>query len=60
MEKRFLIKCRCGWSELNTGLTEDLTHLKEIKKCKNCGGRSFQCPKCKNKARLIRIKGNQE
>jgi primosomal protein N' len=59
MEKRFLIVCKkCKWSERSTGLSSDLSHLREIKKCQNCGGRAFKCPKCSGTAKMLRIKGN--
>lgn len=60
MEKRFKITCRhCGWSELHTGISSELVHLREIKKCPNCGGpRVFRCPKCGTHAKMLRIKGN--
>jgi len=59
MEKRFIIKCKCGWSKLSTGITSDLVDLKEVKKCNKCGGpRSFKCPKCGGLAKQFRIKGN--
>ena len=57
--KNFKLVCRCGYTEFSTGLSKDLAHLKEVKKCANCGGpRLFKCPKCSNIAKLYRIKGN--
>ena len=59
MDKRFLIKCKsCNWAEKSTGLSTDLEHLKEIKKCKNCGGRQFKCPQCGATLKMYRTKGN--
>jgi len=59
MDKRFKILCRsCKWMELSTGLSSDLTHLAEVKKCAHCGPRAFKCPRCGNQAKMIRIRGN--
>jgi phage/plasmid primase-like uncharacterized protein len=46
--KAFQLRCeKCRWSEFSSGLTKDLAHLHEIKKCATCGGkRKFRCPKC--------------
>jgi len=44
--------------ELSTGLSSDLTHLAEVKKCAHCGPRAFKCPRCGNQAKMIRIRGN--
>jgi hypothetical protein len=46
--KNYMLRCiKCSHSEMTTGLSKDLFHLAEIKKCSNCGGpRKFRCPKC--------------
>ncbi len=54
----FLIKCTyCCWQEKTTGFSKDITHLKELKNsCSKCGKpRIFICPKCKHKAKMLRI-----
>jgi hypothetical protein len=62
MEKRFLIKCSCGWKRLSDGTSEDLKDLKDLKEivnCSTCGkNRQFVCQKCGGKAKQFRIKGN--
>lgn len=53
----FIIKCNfCKWIEHNSGLSKDLTHLKEIKNdCSICGKpRKFRCPKCHQIAKMHR------
>lgn len=62
LPKPFLFKCiRCAHAETSTGLSQDLKHLFEIKKCATCGGpRKFRCPKCGSIATLKRIYGNKE
>lgn len=61
MEKRFVVKCSCGWQRLSNGTDEDLSDLTEIKNCTSCGKlRQFRCPKCSQKAKQFRIKGNVE
>lgn len=60
-EKRFVIKCPCGWNRLSSGLSDDLEDLVEITNCGTCGKlRTFRCPKCSQKAKQFRIKGNIE
>lgn len=58
--KKFIVHCKgCGWREITTGLSQDLVHLQEIKKCKSCGGlRKFRCPKCSREAKMFRNAGN--
>jgi hypothetical protein len=58
MEKLFLLNCKkCKWFERSTGLTKDLEHLTEIKKCKKCGSvRKFKCPKCGQIVKMFRMK----
>ena len=60
MENNFIIRCqKCRWARMTTGLTSDLTDLREIKKCETCGGvRVFKCPKCGLAAKMIRVKRN--
>ena len=60
MEKRFIIKCECGFSKLSDGTQNDLSSFKEIKDCNSCGGkpRVFLCPKCNGKMKQFRLKGN--
>lgn len=60
--KVFQLRCkRCLHSEFSSGLTVDLAHLAEIKKCANCGGkRTFRCPKCGGIYLMNRIAGNHE
>lgn len=61
MEKKFILRCsKCRFGVLSTGLSEDLKHLHEIKKCATCGGpRTFRCNKCGNGTmKLMRIKKN--
>jgi len=55
--KNFIIKCKCGWAEVTTGISADLKHLYEIKNnCPNCGKpRAFRCPKCGSNAKMFRI-----
>lgn len=61
MEKRFLVKCSCGWTRPSNGTPSDLDDLKEIVNCSSCGKlRQFRCPKCQGKATQFRIKGNIE
>lgn len=60
MENRFLIKCKCGWNRLSTGISESLKDLHEIVNCNNCGKpREFRCPKCSGTAKQFRVKGNK-
>jgi NAD-dependent SIR2 family protein deacetylase len=60
MENYFRLQCKhCQWTELSTGLSSDLTHLAEIKKCPTCGGpRVFRCPKCGTQVKMLRIRGS--
>lgn len=62
LNKLFQIRCnRCHYSEFSTGLSSDLKHLFEIKKCKDCGGkRKFRCPKCGNPATMTRLARNSD
>lgn len=55
MEKKYMIKCRCGWTIITTGLTEDLKDLYEYKGCTRCSGRKFRCPKCGGKANMFKV-----
>jgi hypothetical protein len=56
MEKKFIIKCKCGWTEISTGLSVDLKHLNEVAGCSNCGkARTFRCLKCGGRAKMLRI-----
>jgi hypothetical protein len=60
MENRFVIKCSCGWQRLSTGISESLKDLTEIVDCSHCGKpRQFKCPKCGQKAKQFRLKGNK-
>lgn len=55
--KNFVLKCKkCSRSQLSTGLSSDLKHLKETTTCSNCGGRTFRCPECGGTMKLKRIK----
>lgn len=58
--KNFMITCpQCRWSILTTGLSEDLKDLKEVESCSNCGKpRVFRCPKCGQKSKMLRLRGN--
>lgn len=58
-EKRYIIRCgKCRWARMSNGLSSDVTELKEIKKCHNCGGpRQFRCPRCGQTAKMTRVKG---
>lgn len=59
--KNFLIRClKCCWARMSSGLNMDLKDIHETTPvCPSCGKRrSFQCPKCGNKAMMKRIKGN--
>jgi hypothetical protein len=60
MEKKFIIRClKCRWARMSTGLSSDLTDLKEINICTNCGRpRTFRCPKCGLGAKMVRIKSS--
>lgn len=60
MKKNFKIFCStCKFSRLSTGLSDDLSDLKEIKSCLKCGkNKKFYCPNCNGRATLIRISGN--
>jgi len=62
INKLFQIRCqRCRWSEFSSGLSKDLTHLTEIKKCQNCGGkRTFKCKKCGGMAPMKRLGRNED
>lgn len=62
INKLFFIRCpRCNWKELTSGRTADMTHLTEIKKCANCGGkRNFKCPKCGGIAAMKRLARNED
>lgn len=60
--KNFIIKCTsCGWKELTSGVSSELTHLIEIpNSCPSCGKpRCFKCASCSGKAKMFRIKGNK-
>lgn len=62
LNKIFELRCtRCRYSEFSSGLTADLKHLFEIKRCATCGGkRQFRCPKCGGTMPLRRLIGNAE
>lgn len=56
MEKKFIIRCQvCRWAELTTGISDDLTHLTEVRTCNHCSGRKFKCPKCGRSAKMIKV-----
>lgn len=59
VDYRWVIRCsKCKWQELTTGISVDITHLKEIKKgCPTCGGaRKFHCPKCGQVAKMLKLR----
>ncbi|MEI8270256.1 MAG: hypothetical protein WCG45_02715 [bacterium] len=59
MKNNFIIRCKCGFSRMSTGLSEDLKDLKEKSGCSSCGKkRTFICPTCGQTATLFRIRGN--
>ena len=61
ISKNFMLKCKsCSWSEMSTGIKEDLSNYLEIKSgCSTCGKyRKFKCPKCGGISLLKRVKGN--
>jgi len=62
LAKLFQLRClRCRYSEMSTGLSTDLKHLFEIKKCATCGGpRKFRCPRCGSIATMKRVTGNSD
>jgi transcription elongation factor Elf1 len=62
LDKLFQLRCqRCRYSEMSSGLSPDLKHLFEIKKCATCGGpRKFRCPRCGSIAVMKRVHGNSD
>jgi len=57
MDKQFILKCKCGWTEKTTGKSTDLLHLKEVlNSCSTCGKpREFKCLKCGINVKMYRI-----
>jgi len=62
IDKLFRIKCnKCNWVEFSSGLSKDLAHLREIKKCSTCGGpRKFKCLKCGLPCKMTRMARNED
>lgn len=57
LKKVFQLRCKkCLYSEFSSGLTKDLSHLKEVKVSAMCNGkRQFRCMKCGGLMEMKRI-----
>jgi hypothetical protein len=58
LPRKFILRCmKCRWGRTSTGLSSDLSDLKETTSCTNCGKtRQFRCPRCGQTAKLTRIR----
>ena len=54
--KPFIIRCKCGWTEMTTGIAADIKHLKEVTGCSSCGKpRTFRCLSCGRNVKMLRV-----